>query len=101
MKEFRTRVEARLVLLTTKAEMSHVDFEFSPHDTLLLGRETAGVPDEVHSEADARVRIPMVPERRSLNVATAAAIVLGEALRQTEGFPETARQCSDGRQDER
>ena len=101
VKEFRTRVEARLVLLTTKAKMSHIDFEFSPNDTLLLGRETAGVPDDVHAEADACVRIPMVPERRSLNVATAAAIVLGEALRQTEGYPVTARQCADGTQDER
>ena len=101
VKGFRTRAEATLVLLTTKAEMSHVDFEFLPNDTLLLGRETAGVPDGVHEEADARVRIPMVPGRRSLNVATAAALVLGEALRQIKGFPATARQCSDGTQDER
>ena len=101
VKEFRTRAEARLVLLTTKAEISHIDFEFLPNDTLLLGRETAGVPDDVHAEADARVRVPMVPGRRSLNVVNAAAIVLSEALRQTEGFPSTAQQCSDVTHDER
>ncbi len=78
---------SRLVLLTTKAEASHTDFVFAPDDTLLLGRESAGVPDSVHDLADARITIPMRPGLRSLNVAVAAAMVLGEALRQTDGFP--------------
>jgi tRNA (cytidine/uridine-2'-O-)-methyltransferase len=79
----------RLVLLTTKATTSHYDFAFAGNDTLLLGRESAGVPDAVHERVDARIIIPMQPGLRSLNVAVAAAIVLGEALRQTDGFPRT------------
>lgn len=79
----------RLVLLTTKAGTSHCDFQFAPDDTLMLGRESAGVPDAVHGKADARIIIPMRPGLRSLNVAVAAAMVLGEALRQTNGFPKT------------
>ncbi len=82
-----TRAQARLVLLTTKAATRHVDFVFQPGDTLLLGRESAGVPDSVHERADARLTIPMQPGMRSLNVAVAASIVLGEALRQLERWP--------------
>lgn len=78
----------RLVLLTTRAEATHIGFSFRESDILLFGRESAGVPDAVHDRADARVRIPMRPGLRSLNIAVAAAIVLGEALRQTDGFPE-------------
>ena len=59
----------------------------APDDLILMGRESAGVPDAVHEAADARVTIPMVAGLRSLNVATAAAMILGEALRQTDGFP--------------
>jgi tRNA (cytidine/uridine-2'-O-)-methyltransferase len=77
----------RLVLLTTKATTSHCDFTFAGQDTLLLGRESAGVPEAVHQRVDARITIPMRPGLRSLNVAVAAAIALGEALRQTDGFP--------------
>jgi tRNA (cytidine/uridine-2'-O-)-methyltransferase len=84
---FRGRLNGRLVLLTTKASMRHVDFAFAPDDVLLLGRESAGVADEVHAAADARLRIPLRPGARSLNVAVAAGMVLGEALRQTGGFP--------------
>jgi tRNA (cytidine/uridine-2'-O-)-methyltransferase len=62
-------------------------FAFETADTLLMGRESAGVPVGVHEAADARVRIPMRPGLRSLNVAVAAAMALGEALRQTRGFP--------------
>lgn len=76
----------RLVLLTTKGAVSHIDFAFQAGDTLLLGRESSGVPDAVHAAADARVRIPMQAGLRSLNIAVAAALVLGEALRQTGGF---------------
>jgi tRNA (cytidine/uridine-2'-O-)-methyltransferase len=77
----------RLVLLTTKAPTPHFKFDFASDDTLLLGRESAGVPEAVHERADARISIPMREGLRSLNVAVAAAIVLGEALRQTNGFP--------------
>lgn len=86
--EARRRAEGgRLVLLSTRGAVSHVAAAFQPDDTLLVGRESAGVPDSVHAAADLVVRIPMRPEMRSLNVAIAAAIVLSEALRQTDGFP--------------
>ncbi len=78
----------RLVLLTTRAQVPYTDFAFRPDDTLMVGRESAGVPGDVAAAADARVRVPMAKGRRSLNVAVAAAMVLGEALRQTKGFPE-------------
>lgn len=78
---------ARLVLLTTKGAVSHLDAAFEAADVLLLGRESAGVPDSVHEAADLRVVVPIRAELRSLNVAVAGAIVLGEALRQTSGFP--------------
>lgn len=73
----------RIVLLTTKAGMAYTDFRFRPGDILLAGRESAGVPDEVHRAADARIIIPMAAGMRSLNVVTAAAMAAGEALRQT------------------
>ena len=76
----------RIVLLTTKASTSYTSFRFDTADTLLLGRESAGVPQEVHDRADARLRIPLRPGLRSINVALAGAIVLGEALRQIDGF---------------
>jgi tRNA (cytidine/uridine-2'-O-)-methyltransferase len=83
---------ARLVLLTTKAERAYADFAFEPSDTLLLGRESAGVPAGVAERAATRLKIPLQPGMRSLNVAVAAAMVLGEALRQTNQFPhEVAR----------
>ncbi|NDV85654.1 tRNA methyltransferase [Aurantimonas aggregata] len=72
----------RLVLLTTKAETNYTDFAFTAHDTLLFGRESAGVPDSVHDAADARLTIPMQPGTRSLNLAVSVAMVAGEALRQ-------------------
>lgn len=78
----------RLVLLTTRATDTHIGFSFRASDVLLLGRESAGVPEAVHGRADARVRIPMRPGLRSLNIAVAGAMVLGEALRQTGGFAE-------------
>lgn len=80
------RRDDRLVLLTTRAPLVYTEFRFRPGDVLLLGRESAGVPEPVHAAADSRLRIPLVPGRRSLNVALAAAMVLGEALRQTAGF---------------
>lgn len=77
----------RLVLLTTKGATPLPAFAFRPDDTLLLGREEAGVPDAVHQRADARVVIPIRAETRSLNVGMAAAIALSEALRQTGQYP--------------
>jgi tRNA (cytidine/uridine-2'-O-)-methyltransferase len=82
----RQRCRSRLVLLTTRAKVSYTSFAFRGSDTLLLGRESAGVPEAVLAAADARLRIPLRPGLRSLNVAVAAAMALGEALRQTQGF---------------
>ena len=79
----------RLVLLTTKADVAYTDFVFEALDTLIVGRESAGAPQEVHEAADARVKVPMGEGMRSLNVALASAMVLGEALRQTGRFPTT------------
>jgi tRNA (cytidine/uridine-2'-O-)-methyltransferase len=81
------RREGRLLLFTTRADAAYADFAFAPDDTLLFGSESAGAPDEVHAAADARLLIPLAPGARSLNVVNAAAIALGEALRQTHGFP--------------
>lgn len=88
---FAAKAEAkkrRIVLATTKAETSHTDFAFSAGDLLLLGRESSGVPDNVHERADARITIPMLKEARSINQAVCGAIILGEALRQLSAFPE-------------
>ena len=82
--DWRVASGRRLVLLTTKADLPYTRFRFRPDDVLLVGRESAGVPDEVHAAADARVVIPLAAGLRSLNVAVAAAMVIGEALRQTE-----------------
>jgi tRNA (cytidine/uridine-2'-O-)-methyltransferase len=84
---FRARDGGRLVLLTTAGDQRHSDFAFRPDDRIVVGRESAGVPPEVHAAADARIRIPMQPGLRSLNVAQAAAIGLAEALRQTGRLP--------------
>ncbi len=73
----------RLVLFTTKAAASYLDYRYDAADILLFGRESAGVPDDVASSADARLVIPIKPGLRSLNVAMASAMALGEALRQT------------------
>jgi tRNA (cytidine/uridine-2'-O-)-methyltransferase len=80
----------RLVLLTTRAPVPYVDFSFQANDAIMVGSESAGAPDFVHKAADARVRVPMIASARSLNVAIAAAMVLGEALRQTGHFRESA-----------
>jgi tRNA (cytidine/uridine-2'-O-)-methyltransferase len=86
----------RLLLLTTKGEWPYTAFAYAAGDTLLLGRESAGVPADVHAAADARLTIPLQAGYRALNVAQAAAMVLGEALRQTDGFPgPRAQQKSD------
>jgi tRNA (cytidine/uridine-2'-O-)-methyltransferase len=72
----------RMILLTTRASLAYTEFAYSPGDILLVGRESAGVPEAVHAAADVSVCVPMLPGLRSLNVAIAAAMVAGEALRQ-------------------
>jgi tRNA (cytidine/uridine-2'-O-)-methyltransferase len=84
------RPGGRLVLVSTHAPRAYADFSFDADDILMMGRESAGVPDAVHDAADASVKVPMTAGMRSLNVAVAAAMVLGEALRQTGGFPPMA-----------
>jgi tRNA (cytidine/uridine-2'-O-)-methyltransferase len=81
------RKDARLILLTTHADQAYVTFDFEPDDVLVLGRESAGAPGFVHQDVSARLRIPIRTGLRSINIAAAAAMVLGEALRQTGGFP--------------
>ena len=77
----------RLVLLSTRASEPYTRFVFRPDDRLMVGSESAGVPEAVFAAADARVRVPLCPPARSLNVALAAAMVLGEALRQSGRLP--------------
>lgn len=86
----RDRPPGRLVLLTTTGAERLPEAVFRPDDILLMGRESAGVPENVHTAADLRVRIPLQTGARSLNVALAAAMVLSEALRQTSGFERLA-----------
>ena len=85
---WRRAEQLELVLLTTAAERSYLDHGFRDNHIVLFGRESAGVPDAVHAAADVRLRIPMREGLRSLNVAMAVALVAGEALRQTGGFPQ-------------
>ena len=78
---------SRLVLLSTKADQAYTDFAFRTDDILLFGRESAGVPESVHEQAEARLIVPMRPGLRSINLAMTVAMVTGEALRQTSGLP--------------
>ena len=82
--QWRQQTPFRLVLFTTKASQSYLQYQYAQDDILLFGRETAGVPDEVAAATDARLVIPIRPDLRSLNVAMAAAMAVGEALRQTK-----------------
>ena len=81
------RTEGRLLLFTTRGATPFHEFSFRTGDTLLFGNESRGAPDEVHAAAQGRLVIPLRPETRSMNLATTAAMALGEALRQTGGFP--------------
>lgn len=85
--EQRSGRTGRIVLLTTKADRSYTEFKFTDDDLIMLGRESAGVPEGVHEAADIRLSIPMRRDLRSLNIAVAGAMVLGEALRQTNAWP--------------
>ena len=80
-------IKARIILLTTKSENSFISFNFKKTDILLLGRESAGVPKNVRDSADENIVIPMTKGSRSLNIAISAAMVLGEAMRQTNTYP--------------
>ncbi|MPY71310.1 MAG: tRNA (cytidine(34)-2'-O)-methyltransferase [Alphaproteobacteria bacterium] len=93
---FAASAPGRIVLLTTRGDIAHDRFAWRPGDVLLMGRESAGVPAEIHRAAAARVAIPTAPGIRSLNVAQAAAIALAEALRQTGGLP---RACEAAREE--
>lgn len=84
------RRDSRLILFTTRAQTSYADFPYQPDDTLLFGSESSGAPEAAHAAAAARLTIPLQPGLRSLNVVTAAAMGLGEALRRTNGFPPTS-----------
>ena len=87
-KTFREQTAGRrLVLLSTKSTLPYTDFAFAEDDIIMMGRESAGVPDDVHAAADARLLIPMREGLRSINVAMACALVTGEALRQMRMFP--------------
>lgn len=85
-RHFLPRITGRLILATTKGDHPYTDFAFRKNDIILLGQEQSGVPEEVHARADARLHIPMQKTARSLNIAVAGAMILGEALRQTNGF---------------
>jgi len=85
--DWRAPTGRRLVLLSTSATLPFTDFAFAPGDILMVGRESAGAPAEVHEAADSRILIPIRPGMRSLNVAVCAAMALGEALRQTGLYP--------------
>jgi tRNA (cytidine/uridine-2'-O-)-methyltransferase len=84
--DWRQAAGACLLLFTTRGSLCYLDHAFADGDVLLFGRESAGVPEPVHAAADARLVIPMRPKLRSINVAMACAMAVGEALRQTNGF---------------
>ena len=81
---FKSKNNGRVILMTTKASISYTKFEFNKHDTILFGRESAGVPDNVHERVKYRLKIPMKSNMRSLNIASSVAIILAESLKQTK-----------------
>lgn len=85
--DWRRAAGRRLVLASTRGRVTHAECRFAPGDIILFGRETSGVPEEVHGDADLSIRIPMLPALRSLNLAVSAAIIIGEALRQLDRYP--------------
>jgi len=94
--DWRAAKGRRLALLSTRGDIAYTDFAFQPDDIIMVGRESAGVPDDVFASADARLVIPVRAGLRSLNVAVAAAMVLGEALRQTGRFGRTGHIYAGG-----
>ena len=81
---FEAKKNQRIVLMTTKASVSYIEFKFEKNDTILFGRESAGVPESVHQLINDRLKIPMSEDTRSLNIASSVAIILAESLRQTK-----------------
>jgi len=79
---FKSKVNQRIILMTTKASISYTKFKFDKNDTILFGRESAGVPEKVHKLIKNKLRIPMKKDKRSLNIASSVAIVLAESLKQ-------------------
>ena len=81
---FKSKKNERIILMTTKADISYTSFKFNQNDTILFGRESSGVPEKIHKMSDYRLKIPMENNKRSLNLASSVAIVLAECLRQTK-----------------
>ena len=81
---FKTKENQRIILMTTRASVSYTNFKFNKNDTILFGRESAGVPENVHQLIKNRLKIPMEKNKRSLNIASSVAIILAENLRQTK-----------------
>jgi tRNA (cytidine/uridine-2'-O-)-methyltransferase len=81
---FNSKKNQRIILMTTKASVSYTNFEFKKNDTILFGRESAGVPEKIHKIIKDRLKIPMVNNKRSLNLSSSVAIILAECLKQTK-----------------
>ena len=79
----KVKKNQRVILVTTKAKQTYINFEFKKEDTLLFGRESSGVPEKLHKSINYKIKIPMIENKRSLNLATSAAIIISESLRQT------------------
>ena len=79
----KVKINQRIILATTKAKQNYINFEFKEDDTLLFGRESSGVPEKLHKSIKYKIKIPMIENKRSLNLATSAAIIISESLRQT------------------
>ena len=79
----KAKKNQRVILATTKAKEAYINFKFKKNDTLLFGRESSGVPEELHKSIKYKIKIPMIENKRSLNLATSAAIIISESLRQT------------------
>ena len=81
---FKSKKNQRIILMTTKASLSYTKFKFKKNDTILFGRESAGVPKDIHEQVKDRLKIPMKSNKRSLNIASSVAIILAESLKQTK-----------------
>ena len=81
---FKSKKNQRIVLMTTKASVSYTEFKFNKNDTILFGRESAGVPENIHKQVKYRLKIPMKNNMRSLNISSSVAIILAESLKQTK-----------------
>ena len=81
---FKSKKNQRIILMTTKASISYTNFKFEKNDTILFGRESAGVPKKVHKLIKNKLKIPMESNKRSLNLASSVAIILAECLKQTK-----------------